>query len=58
MIGTLQQPSGKFSFSREDFIVPQGFKGLHGRFILKADGSINRTWQILEHTGQGAKVIS
>jgi branched-chain amino acid transport system substrate-binding protein len=57
MTGDVQQRLRKSSFLKEDFLNPQGFKGTHGHFILKADGSANRTWRILEHTGPGAKVI-
>jgi branched-chain amino acid transport system substrate-binding protein len=58
MIGDVHHTLRKHSLTKEDFLNPKGFKGTHGRFVLKADGSTTRTWQILEHTGQGAKETS
>ncbi len=57
MIGTVHKKQDRHQFEKKDFLDPQGFLGSRGQFVLSADGSVKRSWVILAHTGQGARVM-
>ena len=57
MMGEVHRDIKKNIFKWENFLHQKEFSGVHGQFILQPNGAVKRSWHIVEHMGQGARVI-